>query len=272
VATVSEFRGVFRLTQHLYPFTIEQYRYSNHGGCVRYELVILQNGVRKPTKIQEGDEIEIDLKKGEVRFFRPSLSQSIYCVRFGCPIGVKGVLIKFPIDNHDALIQEEAEDLATLISALTWFIAEPLPMRSCSCLRYLFTEGSSRTRLNVKLKDVVEVNILTGSVDLYKAGGLYQAGSPHIKIEPLGFFYSFMHDEVAGIVELVSALTDTRLDLLDEKQGVVRFECVPKAEPMVVKKEKEHVYEKPMSRKQKHRRKGDLASITPLPITRFFAA
>lgn len=237
---------------------------------MRYELVISQHGVRIATKVLEGDEIHIDLKKGEVRFWRPSIEQDLYCIRYGCPMGTAGILIKFPCDHYDALSPEEAILLAKLIAMYTSCDIQLLPELSATCQRYVFIKRSNeRARLNVKLKDVIEINLKNGSVDLYKAGALYQVGSQMIKIEPLGSFYSFMHDEVAGVIELISALTDTNLDFLEEKKGVLRYVCVNKEVYKETSQEKEipHATQSFQTRHE-HR---DLTSLTP-GINRIFAA
>jgi hypothetical protein len=228
---------------------------------VRYELVIRQHGVRKATSLSDGDEMIIHRTKGTVSFFRPDQRVFLQCVPYGSEYGMEQIVVRFPVKGNVALLETEVRDLVNLMNRFTTLEAQPLFFETEHAIRrYVFRkkEGRVDTRVRANRKDVIQVGLKNGIVDLHKAGALYRVGSDCIKVEPLGCFYFFLHDEVPGIIELVSAISDTGFEFLEEHEGILRFECVGRlGETAInVKRKVQKKFTSPRSKKKNRRKKS----------------
>lgn len=193
---------------------------------MRYELHI-RNGGRKAISFQEGDEFVVDVYKGELIFFREKVPMKVVHAGFPFGTGTSKFQIKFQWKHEAAMITEEVEILAQIISSLTWFNVERISPDGSSKMVYRFVQGNG-TRIKIDVKDHLVIDTLYGGILLRKDGALYTEGSPRIQEINLGSLYSFLDDEVFYTMQLISAISRVELLFSKEVRGVITYFCSPK--------------------------------------------
>lgn len=182
---------------------------------------------RKAISFQEGDEFVVDLHKGELVFLRDEEPMNVVHAGFPYGTGTTKIHIKFQWRNESAMIVQEVEELAQIISALTWYGVERVSPQGCTKVKYRFIEGD-KTRIKIDVKDQLVIDTLYGGVLLRKGGALYTEGSPCVQEIKLGSLYSFLDDEVFYTMQLVSVISQVELIFSKEARGVITYYCCPK--------------------------------------------
>lgn len=150
-------------------------------------------------------------------------------VHAGFPIGTgsSSFQIKFEFRNDETIIEQEADELARIISALTWLDVKWVGFDSKGRPIYRFTQGDG-TRIKVEVRDLISINLMNGDIILQKGGALYQEGSSSVIPVRLGSLYSFLDDEVFYTVQLISVLSRVELMYSKSVKGVVSYFCAKK--------------------------------------------
>lgn len=193
---------------------------------MRYELHV-RNSERKAISFLEGDEFVVDQHEGELCFFREGRPMTVVHAGFPYGTGTSKIQIKFQFRNNSAMIFQEVEELARIISALTWFNVERISPDGANKVRYRFVQADG-SRMKVEVKDLLVIDTLYGGITLKKGGALYLEGSSRVEDIKLGTLYSFIYDEVFGSMQLISAITRQELIFSKEVRGVITYYCSQK--------------------------------------------
>lgn len=193
---------------------------------MRYELFIQQGG-KKAISVLEGDEFVIDPKKGDLRFFRDG--SPLHVVHAGFPqlTGSSSIQLKFQFRNDNAIIPQEADEYARLISGLTWYEARRIGTDAKGRFRYRMDQGVDE-RTKVSPKDRLSVNTFNGDVCLLKGAVLYREGSENVELIKLASVYSFVEDEIFGNIQLISILSRAEIFFWKVDRGIVFYNCTSK--------------------------------------------
>lgn len=188
---------------------------------MRYDLYVRQGG--RAISFQERDEFVIDRYEGKLRFFRDGDPMNVVHAGFPYATGSSSMQIKFQFRDYSAMIDEEVERLAQIISALTWFDVERVSVQE-NKIRYRFVKGDG-TRVKVDVKDLLVIDTLYGGIELKKGGALYKEESSRVQTIVLGSLYSFLDDEVFGTMQLVAALARVEMVFSRQIGGIVMYYC-----------------------------------------------
>jgi hypothetical protein len=187
---------------------------------VRYQLYVENSG--KPTNFILDDVFVINAKTGVLQFVRDG--HPLLCGLAGMANGVSTIQLKYQFGDM-ALTDEEVTLIAVFIATLTWFDVEPVKAHGTHEHAFRFIPGNTN-RIGVKVNDVVEIDLIHGSVSLVKDGCLYKRGSSCTVTETLIAFHSLDYDEIHGIAQLISLLTNAELvNPVPEKEAsaIIRF-------------------------------------------------
>lgn len=238
---------------------------------MRYELYVRNNGSLEVTRIQTGDNYCINTKTCELFFSRGG--KPIHIAHVGVPISGPGVLIKFPVNDEVGLVQQEIDSLNVLLRSLTEFEVVQVKSNIKHLLCFEFGDKHSE-KVVVKKFDRIDLNTGNGDIHLRKGGAIFrQPDSTAVVSIELGSFISFIFDEVFGIVQLISALTQSELELVDANQVVLQFyattHIVHVVKDMPERKQLEDAFassaRSPGNQKRAKRRKGKKRSNSSCP-------
>lgn len=191
------------------------------GGNVRYYLFVqnrnrVEKDRKKSTIILADDRMMIDVRKGTLKLFRDGVP--IVLMPSGeTEIGNESVQVKFQF-NDRALTEEDALSVALLVASLTWYDVIEVDSGDPYQRWFKFVPGSvDRVRINET--DLIEVNTIKGQFGVVRTHGTVV----------LCQFHSLFHDEMFGILELISALANVHLEFRDEDRGIIRYVALSKA-------------------------------------------
>jgi hypothetical protein len=201
--------------------TIAKALLTASGGHVRYQLFLI-NGSRKPTCIQAGDKVTFNIRKGDVRFSRSDVL--LINAMPGLLRRSLSIQAKYEFDEV-ALSEDDLTMVATLVSSLTWFDIKPVPSMSSKERSFEFVPGST-DRIKIDVRDSIEIDVKRGRISLLRGGALYKEGSDCVFGEVLCELGSIDYEEVFGLIQLISLLTDSEFRFAKEECAKIRWDVV----------------------------------------------